>query len=57
MYQRDRRTVRLDSLIDIGNLHASSVNQGFDPKAYLSRLPEGRVQQIHLVGGCCSLRR
>lgn len=37
-------------LIDIGNLHASSVNQGFDPKAYLSRLPEERVQQIHLVG-------
>lgn len=37
-------------LIDISNLHASSVNQGFDPIAYLSSLPEERVQQIHLAG-------
>ena len=41
-----------DSLIvvDIANLHASSVNQGFDPLDYLACLPTDRVQQIHLAG-------
>jgi uncharacterized protein (UPF0276 family) len=37
-------------LIDISNLHASSVNQGFDPRVYLEQIPEDRVQQIHLAG-------
>lgn len=43
---------RSDSLIllDIANLHASSVNQGFDPLKYLWKLPGDRVQQIHLAG-------
>ena len=37
-------------LLDIANLHASSVNQGFDPLKYLWKLPQQRVQQIHLSG-------
>jgi len=37
-------------LIDIENLHSSSVNQGFDTGEYLSTLPADRVQQIHLLG-------
>jgi uncharacterized protein (UPF0276 family) len=37
-------------LIDISNLHASSVIQGFDPQAYLRQIPKDRVQQIHLAG-------
>ncbi len=43
---------RSDSLIllDISNLHASSINQDFDPIGYLKKLPPNRVQQIHLVG-------
>ncbi len=43
---------RSDSLIllDIANLHTSSVNQGFDCDRYLSRLPAARIQQIHLAG-------
>ncbi|MCB1761030.1 MAG: DUF692 domain-containing protein [Gammaproteobacteria bacterium] len=43
---------RSDSLIllDAANLHASSVNQGFDPLKYLWKLPAERVRQIHLSG-------
>ena len=43
---------RSDSLIllDAANLHASSVNQDFDPLDYLRKLPRQRVQQIHLAG-------
>lgn len=37
-------------LLDAANLHASSVNQGFDPLKYLWKLPRQRVQQIHLAG-------
>jgi len=37
-------------LLDAANLHASSVNQGFDPLKYLWKLPRQRVQQIHLGG-------
>lgn len=43
---------RSDSLIllDAANLHATSVNQGFDPLKYLWKLPRERVRQIHLSG-------
>ncbi|MES9961296.1 MAG: DUF692 domain-containing protein [Sedimenticola sp.] len=43
---------RSDSLIlvDIENLHASGMNRGFSPEAYLERLPAHRVQQLHLIG-------
>ena len=37
-------------LVDVNNIHVSSVNHGFDPLAYLRGLPPGRVQQIHLAG-------
>jgi uncharacterized protein (UPF0276 family) len=41
---------RSDSLIliDIGNLLASSVNQGFSAIDYINQIPSGRVQQVHL---------
>lgn len=37
-------------LVDIANLHASSVSQGFDPRDYLEQLPADRVWQVHLAG-------
>jgi uncharacterized protein (UPF0276 family) len=37
-------------LVDVNNIHVSSVNHGFDPLTYLEALPAHRVQQIHLAG-------
>lgn len=37
-------------LVDVNNVHVSSVNHGFDAMAYLRGLPPHRVQQIHLAG-------
>lgn len=37
-------------LVDVNNIHVSSVNHGFDPLDYLHALPAHRVQQIHLAG-------
>jgi uncharacterized protein (UPF0276 family) len=37
-------------LLDVNNVYVSSVNQEFDPVAYLDALPADRVQQIHLAG-------
>ena len=37
-------------LVDVNNIHVSSVNHGFDPLEYLHALPAHRVQQIHLAG-------
>jgi uncharacterized protein (UPF0276 family) len=37
-------------LVDVNNIHVSSVNHRFDPLHYLDGLPAGRVQQIHLAG-------
>lgn len=37
-------------LLDINNVHVSSVNHGFDPRTYLAGVPRGRVQQFHLAG-------
>jgi uncharacterized protein len=37
-------------LLDVNNVHVSSVNHGFDALAYLRALPARRVQQIHLAG-------
>jgi uncharacterized protein (UPF0276 family) len=37
-------------LVDINNIYVSSRNHGFDPIAYLNRLPANRVQQLHLAG-------
>ncbi|MEU9023869.1 DUF692 domain-containing protein [Actinomadura sp. NPDC048394] len=37
-------------LLDVNNVHVSSVNHGFDPEEYIRALPHDRVQQIHLAG-------
>jgi uncharacterized protein (UPF0276 family) len=37
-------------LLDVNNVYVSSVNNAFDPEAYLRALPANRVQQIHLAG-------
>ncbi|HYD81179.1 MAG TPA: DUF692 domain-containing protein [Paucimonas sp.] len=37
-------------LLDVNNIHVSSVNHGFDPCDYLRGIPPERVQQIHLAG-------
>jgi len=37
-------------LLDINNVHVSSVNHGFDSNDFLRRVPAHRVQQIHLAG-------
>lgn len=41
----------LHLLLDLHNLHAMARNLGFDPLAYLARLPLERVIEIHLAGG------
>jgi len=37
-------------LLDVNNVFVSATNHGFDPLAYLDRLPHRRVRQIHLAG-------
>ncbi|MDH4164808.1 MAG: DUF692 domain-containing protein [Gammaproteobacteria bacterium] len=37
-------------LLDVNNVYVSSVNHGFDPRAYLDALPRQRIRQIHLAG-------
>ncbi len=37
-------------LLDVNNIHVSSVNHGFDAQAFLRGIPADRVQQIHLAG-------
>ena len=37
-------------LLDINNVHVSSVNHGFDAQAFLAGIPRERVQQFHLAG-------
>ncbi len=37
-------------LLDVNNVFVSSINHGFDPRAYLDVLPADRVVQIHLAG-------
>jgi len=37
-------------LLDVNNVYVSSVNHGFDPRAYIQALPPGRIWQIHLAG-------
>lgn len=41
-----------DLLLDLHNVHANSLNFGFDPIAYLDGLDPERVGAIHLAGGC-----
>ena len=37
-------------LLDLNNIHVSSVNHGFDALDYLDGVPADRVQQFHLAG-------
>ena len=37
-------------LLDVNNIHVSSVNHGFDAQEFLRGIPAQRVQQIHLAG-------
>ncbi|QDQ26075.1 DUF692 domain-containing protein [Chitinimonas arctica] len=37
-------------LLDVNNIHVSSVNHGFDPQQYLAAMPVERVRQMHLAG-------
>ena len=38
-------------LLDLHNVYTTAVNAGFDPRAYLARLPLERVIELHLSGG------
>jgi uncharacterized protein (UPF0276 family) len=44
----ERADARL--LLDVNNVFVNSVNHGFDPYAYLERIPVDRVVQIHVAG-------
>ena len=37
-------------LLDVNNVYVSSFNHGFDPKAYIDKIPSDRVIQHHLAG-------
>jgi len=37
-------------LLDVNNIYVSSVNHGFDARAFIAGVPVERVQQIHLAG-------
>jgi uncharacterized protein (UPF0276 family) len=39
-----------DLLLDVNNVYVSSVNHGFDARAFLDAIPPARVRQIHLAG-------
>ena len=41
-----------DLLLDLHNVHANSLNFGFDSIAYLDTLDPERIGAIHLAGGC-----
>jgi uncharacterized protein (UPF0276 family) len=38
-------------LLDLENVHANSLNHGYDPVEYLHSLPLDRVVEVHLAGG------
>ena len=44
------RRADCDLLLDVNNVHVSSVNHGFDARVYIDALPRERVRQIHLAG-------
>lgn len=37
-------------LLDVNNVYVNSINHGFDPKAYIDRIPRERVVQMHVAG-------
>jgi uncharacterized protein (UPF0276 family) len=38
-------------LLDIENVYANARNHGYDPLAFLDRLPLGRIAYVHVAGG------
>lgn len=42
---------RCDLLLDLHNLYANALSFGFDPVAFLDRLPSQRIVAVHLAGG------
>jgi uncharacterized protein len=38
-------------LLDLMNLHANAQNHGYDPYAFLEKIPIERVVQVHIIGG------
>jgi uncharacterized protein len=38
-------------LLDVTNVYANAVNHGYDPRAFLERMPLERAVQLHVVGG------
>ncbi|WP_235200421.1 HvfB family MNIO-type RiPP peptide maturase [Polycyclovorans algicola] len=39
-----------DLLLDVNNVYVNSVNHGYDPVAFLDRLPLTRVRYLHMAG-------
>lgn len=39
-----------DLLLDLNNLHVNSVNHGYDPEAFLARIPGARIAYGHVAG-------
>ncbi len=37
-------------LLDVNNIHVTSENHGYDPRAYLAALPAQAIEEIHLAG-------
>jgi uncharacterized protein len=37
-------------LLDVNNIYVNSRNFGFDPKAYIDKIPTARVVQVHVAG-------
>lgn len=37
-------------LLDVNNVYVSSINHGFDPRAFIDAIPAVAVRQIHLAG-------
>jgi uncharacterized protein (UPF0276 family) len=43
-------TADCELLLDVNNVYVSSVNHGYDPRAFIEGLPAHRIRQIHLAG-------
>jgi hypothetical protein len=40
-------------LLDVNNVYVNSKNHGFDPRAYIDKIPPHRVVQMHIAGHFC----
>ena len=39
-----------DLLLDVNNLYVNAINHGYDPQAFLARLPPDRIASYHIAG-------